>query len=189
MGVRSLATASVSTGIKRSKFWDQTAAIWNNDFYYIGSQTGTGNTMTLSGIPSTYKNLRIYYTGRTGASGSAVDNTVIYFNGDTTSANYKGAYWGSGSGTSNIFPLRTTGATATSGYFGSGWIDITDYSSTTGKYKQVHVYSGCVSPGSTEIFVNYTTWLNSASAINSLTWGYGAGNFIAGSKIDIYGYN
>jgi hypothetical protein len=169
----------------------KTGNLVTGSFYYIGSGTGTGNVISVSGIPSTYKNLRIYYTARTTAGSSAVDNTQMYFNSDTAGANYKGAYWGSGSGLSGIFPLRTTGSTATAGYFGSGWLDILDYSSTSNKYKQTHAYASCISPGTgnQEIFIPYVAWLNSTSAISSIQWGYGAGNFVSGSKIDIYGYN
>lgn len=189
MGIRSLSTSSISSGTKRSKAWDQSTVLWTNDFYYIGSGTGTGNTITVSGIPSTYNNLRIYYTARTTAGSSAVDNTTMYFNGDTTSTNYKGFYWGSGTGGGGNFPMRTTASTATAGYFAGGWIDILDYSSTVNKNKQIRIYGGSTSPGNMELFTNYTAWLNTTSAINSITWGYGAGNFVAGSKIDIYGYN
>jgi hypothetical protein len=158
-----------------------------NDFYFIASGTGTGNTITLSSIPSTYKNLRIYYTGRTTAGSSDVDNTGLNFNGDTTSGNYKGYYWGTGEGAGGNFPLRTTASTSTAGYFGAGWIDIQDYSSTS-KYKPVHTYAPCVQPSNAEMYINYTTWINT-NAITSITWGYGAGNFVTGSKIDVYGYN
>lgn len=157
------------------------------DFYHIATITGTGNTMVASSIPSTYKNLRIYYVGRTTAGSSDVDNTVLYFNGDTTSGNYKGYYWGTGDGAGGNFPLRTTASTSTSGYFAAGQIDILDYS-TTNKYKQSHTYSPCVQPSNAEMYINYTAWLNTA-AITSITWGYGAGNFTSGSALYVYGYN
>lgn len=187
MGIRSLRTASISTGVKRSKVWDQNTLLDYNDFDHIATITGTGNTMVASSIPSTYKNLRIYYVARTTAGSSDVDNTVLYFNSDTSGANYKGYYWGTGEGLSGIFPLRTTGSTSTSGYYAVGQIDILDYS-TTNKFKQCHVYAPCVQPSNAEMFINYTTWLNT-SAINTITWGYGAGNFVSGSALYIYGYN
>ena len=191
MGVRNLSTASISTGSKRINFWDQSTQLKYGDFYHIATITGTGNTMTASSIPSTYKNLRIYYVGRTNASGTPVDNTQIRLNGGGSN-DYKGAYWGTGDAvTTSVFPLRTTAATATGGYFASGWIDILNYSSTNSVLKQIHGYYTCVSPGGAnqEIFTGYHTWTVANTAINSITWGYGAGNFTSGSELYVYGYN
>lgn len=50
MGIRNLKTASISTGIKRSKFWDQTS----------GTIQATGGTITISG---SYKIHTFSYTG------------------------------------------------------------------------------------------------------------------------------
>lgn len=170
----------------------KTGNLITNDFYYLASATGTGSTLSVSSIPSTYKNLRIYYTARTNAGSSPVDNLVMSFNSDTTASNYKGWYWGSGTTSTSpttIFPLRSTASTATTDYFGAGWVDILDYSSTSNSFKQVQVYASSVSPQLQEIFINYTAWVNSATAINSVQIGQGAGSFITGSKLDIYAYN
>jgi hypothetical protein len=161
------------------------------DFYHIATVTGTGNTMVASSIPGTYKNLRIYYTGRTDALSTPVDNTAISLNGGSSTA-FQGAYWGSGdANTTGVFPIRVTGSTATSGYFGAGWIDIFNYSSTNNVLKQIHGYYTCVSPGGSnqEIFTGYHTWTVANTAITSITWGGGAGNFVSGSAFHLYGFN
>jgi hypothetical protein len=189
MSVRFFSRSSIKTGVKSADFWDGSAVILYNDFFYIGSGTGTGNTITVSSIPSTYKNLRIYYTGRTDAGSTSVDNCQIRLNGGGSN-DYYGAYWGSGNATTtSVFPMRTTASSATSDYLGAGWMDIFNYSATSGPLKQIHGYYTAVSPQGQEIFTGYHTWTVSNTAINSITFGYGAGNFVAGSKIDIYGYN
>ena len=85
MGIRSLSTASISTGAKRSKVWDQSATIIEpNSFesiasYVIGS--GGNTDVTFSSIPQTFKHLQLRIAMRTIATGGAV--AIATLNGDT----------------------------------------------------------------------------------------------------------
>ncbi len=88
MGIRSLRTASISTGAKRSKFWDQTARVADNSYESIATvNVGSSGSsfVEFTSIPSTYKHLQIRansrYTGYQN-SGAAV---YLQFNGDTGS--------------------------------------------------------------------------------------------------------
>lgn len=62
MGIRSLRTASISTGTKRSKVWDQSAVYSTTAYESIATVAvgaGGASTITFSSIPSTYKHLQI----------------------------------------------------------------------------------------------------------------------------------
>jgi hypothetical protein len=106
-------------------------------------------SVTFAGIPAGYKHLQIRYIARTARSGFSDDNMAMQLNGNT-GANYA---WhqlnGNGSTasaaasttTTDLRIGRTTGATATSGMFGAGIIDILDYSDTN-KYRTSRSLSG-----------------------------------------------
>ena len=84
MGIRSLSAASISTGAKRSKFWDQsTTPVIPNSYNSIASTTlsSNANTIDLTSIPGTYKHLQI----RGIFNSTAVQNGTprFTFNGDS----------------------------------------------------------------------------------------------------------
>jgi hypothetical protein len=161
----------------------------------LGSSSAT---VTLSSIPSTYKHLQVRIATRS-TDTSYTDNLQFYFNSDTTSANYSsgnkgfswtntsygdsGGGWGSYIGTT---ASSTPAASASSYHFASYIIDIFDYQSTSKnkivKYKGGWAYSPYLQGGYTE-----GIWLNSSTAINSITFDLGNGNFAANSTFSVYG--
>lgn len=148
------------------------------DFQSIATTTvGAGGQATIefSFIPATYKHLQIRVLGRTAR---ATTNATIYveFNSDTAS-NYSnhnlsgdGASATSDGGGSRtpdfISACMVAGASATSGIFGVGVIDILDYADTN-KYKTVRSLTGRDFNGSGEVRLTSANW-RSTSAITTI---------------------
>jgi hypothetical protein len=187
MGIRSLRTASISTGVKRSKVWDQSAAILTSDFESIATTTvGSGgtSTITFSSIPSTYKHLQIRATLFTTAGG-----VNIQYNGDTgANYTYHQVYGvGSGSVLSNAGTSQTSGYiaynNAAGGYPTVAIADILDYQNTN-KYKTHRSFAGADVNGSGGAVTYFSgLWLNTAaiSSINII------GTFAQYSSFALYG--
>ncbi|HEY4031998.1 MAG TPA: hypothetical protein VGM25_16750 [Caulobacteraceae bacterium] len=71
------------------------------------SGTSTLN-YTLSSIPGTYNHLKFIIIGRSVATDSAVGNIALWFNGDTTTANYAATYF-AGDARGNLPPFSGLG--------------------------------------------------------------------------------
>jgi hypothetical protein len=160
-------------------------------FESIATATGTGSsgTITFSSIPSTYTSLQLRFIARTDA---AVDTTYIQIQYNST-AMTKGHYLrGDGSAVSagavNV-PIYIAGGSTTSTIMGAGIIDIHDYASTT-RNKTGRAFGGWNGNNA------YTTnerlqlgsfFLDSTSAITSLSIISGNGNFTTASTFALYG--
>jgi len=194
MGIRSLKTASISTGTKRSKVWDQSAVINNNSYESIATVTVTGSstdTISFTSIPSTYKHLQLRITQQT----SAYDVWhIIGFNNDTTYTNYwNHRMFGVGSGAVEtqaynnqyVYYEAVSGHSTTS--MAGQIIDILDYTNTT-KNKVVRHLSGHDNNGTGFIWFGSVVW-NSTSTINRLDYGIpGSGKtYAANSSFALYG--
>lgn len=148
MGIRSLRTASISTGTKRSKVWDQSAVVVTNSFESIATVSvgaGGSSTITFSSIPSTYTHLQIRGIGRDSSSHNAY--LFMRFNTDTN-ANYTRRVLGGNGGSvysSGAIDVSIIGAPyslpSTANFFGASVIDILDYKNTS-KYKTVRGITG-----------------------------------------------
>lgn len=196
MGIRSLSTASISTGTKRSKIWDQSAVVITTAYESIATVniTSDTNTITFSSIPSTYKHLQLRAVTRSTYNSTAAGQSQykIQFNGDTA-ANYSNhRLYGNGS-----TAIANSGASqnqitadqpwANPGAFGAGLvlspviIDILDYQNTT-KNKIVRILTGFdANQASTnqESTLRSGAWY-STSAITSITLDATAGAFSDG---------
>jgi hypothetical protein len=201
MGIRSLSTASISTGTKRSKVWDQSAVVNNNSYESIATVTvgaGGSSSISFTSIPSTYKHLQIRSTNRTNRA-NVIDAIDLQFNSDSTISNYvRRGVEASGAAPvassvgypqSGNYPFwigYTTGANAISGAFGSYVIDILDYANTS-KYKTTKSLSGYDNNGSGEISLFSHLWMNT-SAINTITLTASLGTGLAQySSFSLYG--
>lgn len=133
------------------------------------------SSITFSNIPSTYTHLQLRYTARATDSDT---NQFIYikFNGDTA-ANYS-AHRIVGDGSTAATGYNTTdgkiyyvgqvpAASATSGIFGSGIIDILEYTNVN-TYKTIRGLFGYDANGSGNMYFGSGNW-RSTSAINSIT--------------------
>lgn len=144
-----------------------------SSFESIATATATGNTITFSNIPQTYKSLQIRFIGRQQNFNLSYGSIRVEMNGAPTVYSH---YLGNLAGTTTANGTTLSQFTGTmpgnnfdSNMYGCGIIDIIDYSSTT-KNKTVRGFVGmdvnnasysCVNLGSIGMF--------STSAITSLT--------------------
>lgn len=161
----------------------------------------TASSVIFSGIPSGYKDLQLRIFAQTNRATYGTDNVSLQINSDT-GANYIYHYLrGSGSAATSaasttsetsIIELLSQGAgTTTSGVFGTGIVDIIDYSAST-KYKTVRSLNGCDLNGSYSASYGYVSlvtglWRNTDSVI-SLTLAPVSGSaFTQYSSFALYG--
>jgi hypothetical protein len=161
----------------------------------VGS--GGSSSIAFNSIPSTYKHLQIRYNARSTVANVNDGYTSIRFNGDSTNGNYyfyhimqgDGASTTAGSGGTNaiIYTGVTAGNSASANVFGSGVIDILDYTSTS-KYKIPRALSGMDNNGAGKVSLSTGVWFNTA-AVTSITIGANAfGNdFMQYSSFALYG--
>lgn len=175
MGIRSLRTASISTGVKRSKVWDQSAVINNNSYESIATinlSGGDSGSVTFSSIPQTYTHLQFRAFARDNRA--SVGNTIRWqFNGDTGTNYSSHLLYGDGSSIAaaaltNDYGIATvvSSNSATSGVFGAFIMDILDYTNTN-KYKTTRTLGGFDNNGSGDIELDSGLW-QSTSAINQI---------------------
>lgn len=161
-------------------------------FEYITHTNLVGvNSATISSIPATYTDLRIFIF----APMTSGDRVAIRFNGDTATNYLASGYYTSGAGTTfnyksnadNNFTLSSINTNVT--YPDFHMIDVFGYSSTANKTKNCIMYSSQIQTSTVAgvtIYGGY--WNNTGTAINSLTiFGTNATNFSSGSYCSIYG--
>lgn len=200
MGIRSLRTASISTGIKRSDFWDQSTVLSNPQYEYIATATiaSNGNNFSFTGIPSTYKALQIRGLVGTNRSGVGYDSLQMTFN-NTGSSYYGGLVYGDSrnytsnekyAGNTRMYVGEITGGSVTS--FAGFTIDVLDYAntskSTTANFRGGwDVYNTGSSSVNGAVFFGGGVWDN-RTTVSSIEITGGTNNgFRTGSKISIYG--
>lgn len=196
MAIRRFSTSTIVNNLLRyAKFWDQTStysAAPTNSYIPIASYTvpsGGVSSITISGIPQTFTHLQIRMTTITNNASYA---SLMYFNGDTTDANYKNhAIEANGSSvaaynyTGPYIPWSMGGAATTSP--GAAIIDILDYTNTN-KYKTSKALSGYDGNGSGYLAFASTLWMNS-NAITSINFTRSGVTFSANMNVSIYGVN
>jgi hypothetical protein len=149
---------------------------------YIPLQTITlgasASSVTFASIPQTYRDLVLVYNGN--SSGTRAD-TLINFNGDTTSGNY------------SAIEMQGNGSTTfSSTYLSAGTIDnvskdiftiqVMDYSATD-KQKISLIRS---SNSASIVRASAYRWANN-SAVNSFTFKTAVRDFASGSTFSLYG--
>ena len=169
-----------------------------NSFESISTVNVTGSSTTsisFTSIPNTYKHLQIRILTR-GTVAQTEMQIMTQLNNDTGS-NY--AYHGlrgdgsnpysyGGNSVSNIYGMcRFSAASATTGNFGAGIIDILDYSSTS-KNKTIRAISGTDNNGSTgQIYFTSGLWLGT-SAVSSIKFEVqDGGGFAINTSFALYG--
>lgn len=152
-------------------------------------------SITFAGIPSGYKHLQIRFIARTARASFPDDNMAMQLNGNTGS-NYAyhqlsgdGASATAGAVATNTDMRvgRVTGATAASGNFGTGIIDILDYDNTN-KFRTIRTLSGNEFNGSGTITL-FSGLYQSAVAVTSIRLfsQTGANDFQTYSSFALYG--
>jgi hypothetical protein len=152
----------------------------------VGS--GGQSTISFTSISSSYKHLQIRYIAR---DTTGNENTIIRFNSDTGN-NYathyllgNGSSASAGAASSNNFiyaDILTYSATS----YSAGVIDILDYGSSS-KNKTVRTLAGIDLNGSGTVWLASGVWLNSSTAINSITLTLGSYAFAQNSHFALYG--
>lgn len=155
--------------------------------------TGSSNTITFSSIPSTYQHLQIRALHRSSDAATTAD-FYIRVNGSSSSIYAHHNIRGTGaavsaSGSSSVTEINegiTFAATTASNIMGVSIIDIHDYCSST-KNKTIRLFQGRDDNGTLGT-VRLSSGLYAATtAISSITFTLGAGNFTTASTFALYG--
>jgi hypothetical protein len=168
-----------------------------NTFTKIASVTvgaGGAASMSFTSIPSTYTDLCIKVSARTtdaniaqsmymtvngGAQGSVLSQKWLVGDGSTAAA-------GSYSSIGLVYPFYIPGSSATSNTFGNGEIYISNYASTT--INKSMSTDGVTENNATAARAELDALLfGSNTAISSLLFGPGAGNFVQYTTATLYG--
>lgn len=194
MGIRSLSTASISTGTKRSKFWDQSAATFDSDFQAIATTrlTSASTEIVFDNIPQTFKHLQIRLLGRSTGGDTGV---AVRYNNTTGSSGYAWQrMYGDGSGYgSDSYSIDINRGSTTAEFFSGTIIDILNYTDST-KLKSTNGISGWhINSGSTT-FVGFlsSVYSGEALAVTKLTLSTntmgGTSQFAPYTRASLYGW-
>jgi len=200
MGIRSLSAASISTGAKRSKFWDQSAVILTPSYESIATAIATSNTasFTFNTIPQTFKHLQLRCVARTTDTQTG-DFVSFTFNGNSSAGAYglHSQFTATGSGNITSFyngaeprgiaERITTSVGAGNNNFGVVIFDILDYTNNTNR-KTIRSIGGNSSNNTNGDIRVQSNYFNSTSNISSMTVSpSGSWNFVTGTKFALYG--
>jgi hypothetical protein len=180
VSVSRLSKQSIQAGFpKQQTFWDQSTAVPAMD--PIGGITLSANTATItfSNIPQTYTHLQLRWVCRTNgpalSSWSGFTFGSGYNSGDTGYSDHyiqsAGTTPGSGTETlSNRINGFGTTNSSVSNLYGSGIIDILDYTNTN-KTKVIRMVDGWDNNGAAGTSTLRSGLWNSTSAVTTLTMG------------------
>lgn len=167
------------------------------DYQSIATTTvGAGGVsdITFSSISATYTHLQIRFLART-ARANQEDNIQLRFNSDTGGNYAAHVLYGDGAsagafsdGTSISFNTRSVvaAASATSGVFGVGVIDILDYANTS-KYKTVRSLNGYDNNGTGQVRLSSGLWMNTAAITSVTILSANGANLSQYTQIALYG--
>jgi hypothetical protein len=197
MGIRSLSAASISTGAKRSKFWDQSSAL--NSYESIATATvGSGGQaeINFTSIPGTYKHLQLRGIVDTNRSAYFLDYGVLVLNSDTNTNYSLHHMYAEGTSTfsygepnwasAQILRFGGDGTGSIADAYGVFIVDIIDYSNTN-KFKVLKNFGGANMNADAEMGLYSYLW-RSTSAVTSIKITPGGGSlFKQYSEISLYG--
>jgi hypothetical protein len=193
VAVSSFSNSGIKAGVKRNKFWDQSAV--ENSFFSIETinPTGSTNTVTFSNIPQTYTHLQLRLLVRD-ARAVTINTLNMRFNGDTGSNYSIHGTEGSGASASSFNATsqavtntgNNAGASLASNIFSVHIIDILDYANTN-KFKTHRTFYGVDGNGSGYVGMHSGNW-RSTNAITSIDFFTNASpNFSNYSSFALYG--
>jgi hypothetical protein len=169
-----------------------------NTYDLITTQTlgSTSALITVSLPTSSYTDIQLRVSLRSNRAGQAADGGLIYFNGDSNTANYnrltfydEGGATGSeiSKGTSTSQQLGTIpAATTNSALFNNGVIDLVNYLSSSRKAFMTYTAFQITGGATRYIWSNFMDY-TSTSTITSATFGLFNSSFVAGSSVSVYG--
>ena len=155
--------------------------------------SGGVSSITFAGIPTGYKHLQLRASAHFEGTGNAYLNMQMQFNGDTGSNYVYHRLYGNGSSASADATTSTTRINTpwipdnlyTSNY-GGQIIDLLDYSSVV-KNKTVRVLGGFDGNGSGLLGLFSGAWLNSSTAITSISISIPSNTISQHSSFALYG--
>jgi len=153
-----------------------TGAMFPLGMVQVGS--GGSSTITFSSIPSTYKHLqlRIFFK----------NPDTVFMTLNSTNAT-KGHYlYGDGSSVAAGVSATNFIANSSSSQFGSGVVDILDYTNTN-KLITVRTLAGWDNNGSGQLSLNSELYNLSSTAVNTITLTPGSSTFSQYSSFALYG--
>lgn len=194
MAIKRLSTASIQTGSKSNKLWDQDTqqGAIVPIAHHIASGTATGVDFT--NIPQIYQDLLIVQNVRSARTGSTTEQFWQRFNGDSGNT-YSYTYLvGNGSGTSSSRLTSQTvtnrfdipAANATTGIFGASTVHILNYASTS-CYKTILLKSANDLNGSGNVNLSAGLWRSYGGIVSVNVATENGSNLIGGSTISVYG--
>jgi hypothetical protein len=150
------------------------------------------SSITFSSIPQTYTDLIIKISARA-STGTQSAPTLMSINGNTSNLTFKRIQGGgsgavisqSGSGTSGVGGIFTTGSDFTANVFGSGEVYIPNY--TSNNYKSYSIDSTNENNGTGSYMSMVAGLWSDTAAITSLTFTQEDGNTANGSTFYLYG--
>jgi len=162
-----------------------TGAMFPLGMVQVGS--AGASTISFSSIPSTYKNLQV----RISCSVSTNSDMWLTFNGDSTTSNYAShILWSNGASTfSSAFGTAYgsyVGFSGSTTSFTGGVTDILDYGSTS-KNKTVRTLTGTDTNGAGQIYLASGLWMNTSTAVTSISIAPISGTFNQYSSFALYG--
>lgn len=198
MAIRRFSTASISTGSKSSKFWDQTSIITIPTYHQIATTVSpSGSSYTFSSIPSDYDHLELRYFAKDGRS-PVYSFLGFQVNGDTGSNYFNlspqvdtraGSPYGGESVNANAIGYSPIAGGSSGNYWGSGTVKFLDYSNSA-RNKTAIFNGGYVGFGDGTSEQGIVTqgmgqWRNT-NAITSIRC-FAISNFASGTRLSLYG--
>lgn len=204
MGIRSLRTASIANGVKRSKFWDQQHYLSDMDLIQTTTVTTSTPSVTfsnLNSVASQYRHLRLVVLARamTNSSGQSLtlefnDSSAADYNAHSfyafASTNVVANTWIYANTTSaNAFIGGAEGQTAYPNIWQPNIYEFPNFSATD-KTKFALSLNGAsitnsLSTGAGSVAWNNVMW-NQTSAITSIKLSL-VSNFSSGTRFSLYG--
>lgn len=167
---------------------------------FIASQTVSGSSTSsvdFSSIPSTFTHLQLrIFARQTGSAGAVAGSVFVILNNDTATSSYSihrlignGSFTSSdgfATGSFQAFVSAIPAFSDTTGVFGVAIVDLLDYTNTN-KNKTLRALSGYDGNGvGGQAIIGSAAWYSTV-AINRITVNAQYGNFVAGTRIDLYG--
>jgi hypothetical protein len=158
----------------------------------LGADTAS---FDITGIPGSYKHLKLCIVGRSTRAASVSDTVSMRFNNDS-GANYDdeqtqivgGGTFVTDVDTATAFTLMglIPAASSAAGCAGRATVDLCGYADTTFRKSYVALWASEVDDADHRLWQSSGAWRNT-SAINRVTLFPQNGNWLAGSRLTVYG--
>lgn len=160
----------------------------------VGS--GGSATITFSGIPQTYNDLVLLFSGRTTYNTDTNDQIRIYFNNNTSNYSHKiltGTGTGTdGDGTQTTAPginAQTETGAMTANTFSNDYIYIPNYTSATRNKSVLHDHTTENAFSLSYYGLGSTTWINTSAVTSISIQTFRGTNWVENTRATLFGIN